>query len=93
MTKIKHNIWTSKEGLTSLCFSGKIWEESRSILEPDSEIVHSFYADSHFDAMTKYYEYMDWGIYETEFNIDKETYNLEEIEERARKWNKTIKTK
>ncbi len=91
MAKIKHDIWKSKEGLTSLCFSGEIGEESRSILEPDSEIIHSFYADSHFDAMTKYYEYMDWGVYETECEEDKEIYNLEEIKERARKWNENYK--
>lgn len=91
MAKIKHDIWKSKEGLTSLCFSGEIGEESRSIIEPESELIHSFYADSHFDAMTKYYKYMDWGVYETEFEIDKVSYDLEEIEERARKWSKKQK--
>ena len=91
MANIKHDIWKSKEGLTTLCFSGKIGKESRSIIEPDSELVHTFYADSHFDAMTKYYKYMDWGVYETEFEVDKLTYNLEEIEERARKWNEKQK--
>jgi hypothetical protein len=86
MTSIKHDIWQDKEGLTSLCFSGDLGEESRSLLEPDSKIIHSFYADSHFNAMTKYYEYMDWGVYETEFEIDKELYDLEKIKNRAKEW-------
>ena len=86
MASIKHDIWKSRDGLTVLCFSGEIGEESRSIVKPDSEVIHSFYADSHFDAMTKYYEYMDWGVYESDFEIDKKSYNLEEIETRAKKW-------
>ena len=84
MTKIKHDIWKSDDDLTSLCYSGELGEESRSILEPNSKIIHSFYADSHFDAMTKYYEFMDWGIYETEFEIDKEPYDLQELKKRAK---------
>tara|TARA_R110002096_G_scaffold119088_4_gene257978 strand:+ start:55 stop:327 length:273 start_codon:yes stop_codon:yes gene_type:complete len=86
MTSIRHDIWQDKEGLTSLCFSGDLGEESRSLLEPDSKIIHSFYADSHFNAMTKYYEYMDWGVYETEFDIDKESYDLGKIKTRAKEW-------
>ena len=86
MTSIKHDIWQDNEGLTSLCFSGDLGEESRSLLEPGSKIIYSFYADSHFDAMTKYYEFMKWGIYETEFEIDKQPYNLEIFEKRAIEW-------
>ena len=36
--------------------------------------------------MTKYYKYMEWGVYETEFELDKELYNLEKIEARAKEW-------
>ena len=82
MTKIKHDIWNNPEELPMLCFSGELGIESRTLLEPNSKIVHSFYAESHFEAMTIYYEYMDWGVYETEFEIDKESYNLEEIKKR-----------
>lgn len=84
MTEIKHDIWKSEDDLTSLCFSGELGEEPRSILEPNSKIIHSFYANSHFDAMTKYYEFMDWGVYETEFEIDKEPYDLQELKNRAK---------
>lgn len=84
MTTIKLDIWQNKEGLTSLCFSGDLGEESRTILEPDSKIIHSFYADSHYDAMTKYYQYMDWGVYTTDFEVDKESYDLYELRKRAK---------
>ena len=89
MNSIKHEIWQDSEGLTSLCFSGDLGEESRSLLEPGSKIIHSFYADSHFSAMTKYYEYMDWGVYKTEFDVDKELYDLNEIKARAKEWKET----
>lgn len=83
MKGIKHDVWIDDEGKTCLCYAGNLGEESRSVLEKGSKIIHSFYADSHFDAMTKYYRLMDWGIYTTEFEIDKEPYNVAELEKRA----------
>jgi hypothetical protein len=79
MKSIKHDIWKDNEGLTSLILSGDFGEEGRSLLENGSQIIHSFYADSHFDAMTKYYDFMDWGKYETEFEVDKKPYDLFEL--------------
>ena len=67
---LKHDIWKDKEGLTALLFSGDLGEEGRATLDNDYEIVHSFYADSHFEAMTKYYQYMNWGAYETDFEVE-----------------------
>src|SRR5688572_10364363 len=84
MTGIKHDIWQDEEGMTMLCFSGDLGEESRTILEPGSRIIHSFYADSHFDAMTKYYQFMKWGKYTTDFEIDKVPYEINEEKKRAK---------
>jgi len=86
MTKIKHDIWENPEGLTSLIYSDELGAESRSLLEQNSKIIHSFYAESHFEAMTKYYEFMNFGIYETEFEEDKELYDLNKILKRAKFW-------
>jgi hypothetical protein len=92
MSKIKHDIWQDTEGLTSLCYSGKLGAESRSILEPGSKILHSFYANTHFEAMTKYYEFMGWGKYTSGFEIDKTTYDIGELKRRMNVWkNKTTK--
>jgi hypothetical protein len=82
---LKLDIWKNREGLTALLFSGDLGEEGRKTLEEDYEIIHSFNAESHFDAMTKYYEFMDWGQYETEFEIDKEPYDKEQLERSNRK--------
>ncbi|MGE0638021.1 MAG: hypothetical protein AB7P01_16375 [Bacteroidia bacterium] len=82
MATIKHDIWKDSEGLTMLCFSDELGEESRTHLKPDSKIIHTFYANSHYDAMTKYYVFMDWGVYKTEFEIDHEPYDIEELTSR-----------
>jgi hypothetical protein len=79
MALVSHDIWMNKEGLTMLVFSGDLGKEARALLEEGSELIHSFDANSHFDAMTIYYEFMGWGKYETEFEIDKVPYNLQEL--------------
>ena len=80
MALVKHDIWKNKEGLTALLFSGDIGKAGRNALQKDYELVHSFNADSHFDAMTKYYEFMDWGPYTTEFEVDKKPYDKQQLQ-------------
>jgi len=73
---MKHEVWQDIEGKTMLCFAGKLGNEARELLEQDSNLVYTFYAESHYEAMNKYYEYMEWGNYETEFEVDKEPYKF-----------------
>jgi hypothetical protein len=71
---IKHEVWEDLEGLTTLCLANERGEACRKLLEPGSKLIHSFYAENHYEAMTIYYKFMDWGVYTTEFEIDKEPY-------------------
>jgi hypothetical protein len=73
--KIKHEVWLDKEGLPCLCLADERGDSAREMLGESRQLIYSFYAFSHFDAMTIYYQYMDWGIYETKFEIDKEPYS------------------
>lgn len=73
-SNVKHEVWVDKEGLTTLCFADKRGDDCRKLLEPESRLIHSIYANSHFEVMTKYYKYMNWGTYKTEFEIDKQEY-------------------
>ncbi|WP_155209164.1 hypothetical protein [Fulvivirga aurantia] len=84
MTAIKHDIWQDEDGLTMLCMAGELGKESRTLLEPNSRIIHSFKANSHFDAMTQYYTYMEWGQYESEFEEDKQPFQLKELSSREK---------
>ena len=72
---LKHEVWQDKEGLTTLCLADKHGDDCRKLLEPESKLIYTFFADSHFEAMTIYYKFMDFGIYTTDFEIDKQPYD------------------
>jgi hypothetical protein len=44
------------------------------MMDSNAELIWTVEANSHFEAMTKYYEFMDWGEYEITFEQDKEPY-------------------
>lgn len=75
MSSLKHEVWRDEEGKTMLCYAGELGEQARQTLEPNSKLIHTFYASSHYEAMTVYYQFMDWGEYTTEFEVDKQPYN------------------
>jgi hypothetical protein len=70
----KHEVWESPEGMTTLCNIEDNGYDYRINIEPNSKLIFSFEAYSHFDAMTKYYDFMKWGEYKTEFEVDKKPY-------------------
>jgi len=72
---IKHQVWKDSEGLTGVCFANSKGDDYRNLLENDSKLIHTFYASSHFEAMTIYYEFMNWGEYQLVYQQDKELYD------------------
>ena len=74
---IKHEVWQDPEGITTLCLADKRGDSCRKLLEPKSKLTYSFYAASHYEAMTIYYKFMGWGVYTTEFEEDKQPYGKE----------------
>lgn len=72
--KRKHEIWENPEGLTTFLVSDASSDASRNLLEPGSKLIKYIYASSHFEAMTLYYQFMDWGTYTTNFEEDKLPY-------------------
>jgi hypothetical protein len=75
LDNVKHEVWQDSEGLTTVCFADEQGNDCRKFLELGSKLIHEFYANSHYEAMTIYYKFMDWGTYTTEFKIDKEPYD------------------
>ena len=73
--KILHEVWADEDGLTTLCLADERGNDCRALMKPQSKIIHTFYAGNHYEAMTIYYEYMDFGTYTTDFAIDKEPYS------------------
>ena len=77
MSKLKHEVWIDREGLPGLCLSGPGGDGFRALLGAGSRLVNVFEASSHFEAMSRYYELMDWGPYTTDFQEDHEPYPAE----------------
>jgi len=62
-----HELWLEPDGCQTFCLSGVHGDEARRLLHTDARLVWEVEAGSHFEAMTKYYSYMDWGEYQTDF--------------------------
>src|SRR5690606_41709256 len=58
---VKHEVWENPKGLTTLCLADERGDDCRKLLEPDSKLIHTVYASSHYDAMTIYYKFMEIG--------------------------------
>jgi hypothetical protein len=77
MTKLKHELWEENvDGARTLtfCLTGPHGDQARSMLGPDAKLIWTVEAGTHFEAMTKYYEFMDWGQYKTEHDWDLQPY-------------------
>ncbi len=77
MVNLKHELWREPNGLTCLCLAGPMGSDARSLLEPGSELVCVIEGGSHSEVMTKYYELMGWGTYQTDFSQDLQPYPAE----------------
>jgi hypothetical protein len=77
MAHMKHEVWRDPADLTMLCLTGKRGADARALLAPGSVLIHSFYAASYFDAMNKYYAFMEWGEYDASYAWDIKPYPQE----------------
>lgn len=76
---IKHEIRQDAEGLTTLCMAAEPGNDCRETVEPGSKLLHTFYVNSHYEALVIYYTFMDLGSYHTGFETDKEPYAKKRI--------------
>lgn len=76
MGRVLHEIWEDAEGLPGLIMAGEKGEAARKLFQEEGKkLVHTFYASSHFEAMTIYYDYYGWGEYTTVYEYDKLSYS------------------
>ena len=73
---VKLELWKDPDGYL-FCFAGPMGEQARSLLPDEATIIWTVEAKSHHEAMTKYYEYMNWGEYSSDFPQDKELFPTE----------------
>lgn len=65
----------SADGLPGCCLAGPDGEAARTLFAKDgAELVWTFEAGSHFEAMTKYHQYLGRELYTTDQPKDHEPY-------------------
>jgi hypothetical protein len=62
-----HELWVDPEGLDTFCSAGPEGDAARGLLPANSHLVWTVDAKSHFEAMTLYYRFRDWGVFTTDF--------------------------
>jgi hypothetical protein len=72
--KLKHELWQDDEGDLTFCLAGPRGEGARKLTGENAKLIWTVEADSHFKAMTAYYEFMGWGTYTTDQQWDMEPY-------------------
>jgi hypothetical protein len=80
-----HEVWIdvdeeTGESLTSLLHAGPGGYEARALLH-EAPLAHTFYAGSHFEAMSLYREFLGEGPYTAEHPQDHEPYPDSWLEE------------
>ena len=64
---MKYELWkTIDEKVTSLsfiCVDAENYQQSINLLEPNSKLIWITNANTHNEAMQKYYDLMNWGKY------------------------------
>ncbi|WP_092360218.1 hypothetical protein [Collimonas sp. OK242] len=70
-----HELWVDPEGLDLYCLAGPEGDAARARLPNGAHLEMVIEAESHFDAMTKYYEYRGYGTYQSSYpDLDKRLY-------------------
>jgi len=63
------------------CLAGPRGDGARATLAEGAKLLKTFEAGSHFEAMTIYYAYVDYGAYSTDQKWDHEPYPAEWLTE------------
>ncbi len=75
--QFEHQVWLEAPDLTTVCLAGPSGDAAHALLTPDARWIHTFYAGSHFEAMTCYYAFMGWGAYQSNYEtLDKMPYDF-----------------
>ena len=72
---VRHELWDEGDDGATFCLSGRRGDGARGLLGPKAQLVWEVEAESHFEAMSKYYTHMGWGEYTTDSTeLDRQTY-------------------
>jgi hypothetical protein len=75
---VLHELWEDDDpedgGRLTFVLAGPMGDEARSKLSGSARLTWTVEAESHFSAMTLYYEHMGWGTYTSDHEWDHQTY-------------------
>lgn len=73
---MQHELWDDpeSEGRFTFVVAGSRGDDARALLSKSAQLTWTVEAASHFEAMTLYYEHMDWGVYTSDHEWDRTTY-------------------
>ena len=78
VAELIHEIWIDpdEDGQTqeTLVLAGQDGDGARRLMGTRAELITTYAAGSHYEAMTIYYRFWDWGTYSTEHDWDYEPY-------------------
>lgn len=78
MKKLKHELWKDIGGeeFSEYTFRlvGPRGEGAKNLLSSEAKLIWTVEAFSHFEAMTAYYEFMEWGEYTSDLEWDMKPY-------------------
>lgn len=74
MARLLHELWQEVDGTETFCLAGPMGDGARGLMEQGAKLVWTVLAESHFDAMTKYYEFRGRGPYSTTHDWDNQPY-------------------
>jgi hypothetical protein len=60
---MNHELWQEPDGCQTFCLAGAQGDGARALMHSEAKLVWEVEAESHFEAMTKYYAHMQWGEY------------------------------
>jgi hypothetical protein len=61
---VLHELWEDPDdGSLTLVLAGQRGDAARALLSKSARLTWTVEAESHFQAMTLYYEHMGWGPY------------------------------
>lgn len=76
-----HDLWEDVGGdqyaHETFCLAGPHGDDARALLSAEARLIWTVEAESHFEAMSKYYSYKGWGIYTTDEEWDLQPYPRE----------------
>jgi hypothetical protein len=76
----EHQLWVEVDEMgrtvsQTFCFAGPEGDQARSMLAAEAKLIWTVEAESYNEAMTKYYQHMDWGQYKPAFEEECDPYS------------------